>query len=170
MPDYNIQNYKKTILIIDDEPSILEVLAEIAQTIDCNAITALNAEEAWPILQEHPVDLIVCDINMPKMNGLTFLENVIGNNLSTPVVMLTAYADKEKIFEALRLGAIDYITKPFEPEKLVIQLEKLAEIGRRIREIEQSSGVESDKLKQKNKLINLLRVNNNNILKKMTNV
>lgn len=128
---------KGTLLLVDDEPGIIEVLGKIlkqtADTID----TAADGAEAFEKLKTGHYDAVICDINMPVMNGLDLLARVRSVQLQTPFVFLTGYGDKEKTREALRLGACDFLDKPFEPDVVIEVMSKALELGRMIREVEE---------------------------------
>ncbi|MFT7679000.1 MAG: two-component system chemotaxis response regulator CheY [Planctomycetota bacterium] len=76
-----------------------------------------NGVEALEVLKEHTVDLILCDWNMPEMDGITFLKEA-RKTYTTPVMMLSTEGTSDKVSEAMAAGAQAYVTKPFTPEKL----------------------------------------------------
>jgi two-component system response regulator PilR (NtrC family) len=106
------------ILVIDDESSMRQLL-EIALGKEGYRITAADSgHKAEELLEKEAFDLIVSDIRMPDMSGVEVLRHVKKVSPETPVIMITAYASTETAVEALRLGAYDYITKPFKIEEL----------------------------------------------------
>ena len=109
------------ILIIDDEPSVREAL-KMALKNDFLVVTASTAEEGLKIVEEDPPDLVLLDIIMPGIDGLTALERIRAMNEQIPVLMLTASETRNTAFQAGRLGAYDYIMKPFEIEDLLRKL------------------------------------------------
>jgi len=110
------------ILVIDDEAPIRDLIEdvltlekfEVAQAVD--GINALNS------LKKSRFDLIILDINMPKLDGLALLEKIRSEGNQTPVLMLSARNDKQDINQGLRIGADDYVTKPFGIEELVLRV------------------------------------------------
>lgn len=110
---------KKTILVVDDEISICMLLQNFLSQ-DYRVITLCSALEALEWLNGNLPDLIVSDIQMPKMDGFEFLTKVRkqGFTKHTPVVMLSGRAESKERIKCYRLGAQDYLTKPFNPEEL----------------------------------------------------
>ncbi len=122
------------ILLVDDEKikrlALRDDLAEAGYTV--RAVS--NAEEGVVCLGEEGFDVVVTDLRMNGMDGLTFLKKVKESQPSTDVVMITAYATVDNAVEAMKIGAFDYITKPFESAKLILVLEKIAKIQNLTRE------------------------------------
>lgn len=123
---------ENTLLIVDDEKEVLETLTETLSNINAKILTARNGVEALEVLKINKVTVILSDVNMPAMKGTELLKQVRALGLMTPFVILTAYGDKEMALEALRLGAFDFIDKPWTHEKLFNTLEKSFEIGSEI--------------------------------------
>ena len=116
------------ILIVDDEPDMLEMLRRSLEAdLDCRLSTAASAKEALQILSESPVDLALVDIKMPEMDGLELLELIKRKWPDLTVVMMTAYGTIETAVYAMKQGAYDFITKPFDHEALLLRLEKALE-------------------------------------------
>lgn len=112
----------KTLLIVDDEPVITEISKRKLENLGYKVVTAANGEEALHALGAHSFDLIVLDIEMPKMNGYSFLieksKNMIWKDI--PLIVLTAYNEMEPIFR--RHQVVDYILKPFHLEYLIVKI------------------------------------------------
>ena len=101
------------ILLVDDEPDILEILREFLELRTHTVTTASNGKEALDlVLAQDDFDLVFSDIKMPEMDGLTFLEKVRNNNLNIPVILISGQGDLESSIRALKLGALDFIVKP----------------------------------------------------------
>jgi DNA-binding NtrC family response regulator len=116
----------RKILVVDDELSVRDSLRMIFKK-DCQVITAGNAKEAWDkILSEEP-DLIFLDILMPQKDGMEMLKEIRESHSTIPVIMLTATKTVKTAVEAMKLGAQDYITKPFDVEELKIIADKALE-------------------------------------------
>jgi DNA-binding NtrC family response regulator len=116
----------RKILVVDDELSVRDSLRMIFKK-DCQVITAGNAKEAWEkILSEEP-DLIFLDILMPQKDGMEMLKEIRESHPFIPVIMLTATKTVKTAVEAMKLGAQDYITKPFDVEELKIIADKALE-------------------------------------------
>jgi two-component system response regulator PilR (NtrC family) len=107
------------ILVVDDEPSMREFLVILLNKNGFGAHAAASGAEALTLLRQHHFDLIVSDIRMPDLSGLDLLENVKQQDLSVPVVLITAYASPEDAVLAMKNGAYDYITKPFKVDDIL---------------------------------------------------
>ena len=127
----------RTVLIVDDEPDMLQLLKRsLAPELDCAVETAPSGEAALQLLNRRPVDLVLADIKMPGMDGLELLDLIKQNHRDLTVVMMTAFGSIETAVEAMKSGAYDFITKPFDHDALVIRLEKALERSRLLRENE----------------------------------
>lgn len=113
------------ILIVDDEYSLLKQLQQILERERYIVETAIDGESALDKLFETPFDLIILDIMMPKMDGLTVLEHVRKAGIGTPVLMLTAKGNVEDRIKGLDLGADDYMAKPFSLDELLARMRAL---------------------------------------------
>jgi DNA-binding NtrC family response regulator len=126
---------KKAILIVDDEQDLLELLKRsLEPDLDCRVETAASGEAALKCLAEGHFDLVLADIKMPGMDGLELLEVVKRKTPEQTVVMMTAFGEIDTAVGAIRSGAYDFITKPFEHDALVLRLEKALERSTLIRE------------------------------------
>lgn len=110
---------KTTILIVEDDAGLREALFDTLLLGDYNVIEADCAETALMKLGAHKVDLVVSDIQMGEMNGLTLLKNIKAKYPNMPVLLMTAYATIDDAVQAMRDGATDYLSKPFAPEVLL---------------------------------------------------
>ena len=106
------------ILIADDEEGIRESLNLILGEAH-DLVFATDGEEALARLQEERFDLAFLDIKMPKLDGMEVLERLNGSRHTTPIIMLTAYQSVELAQGAVKLGARDYLPKPFEREQIL---------------------------------------------------
>lgn len=113
------------ILVVDDDPSVAEVLVESIRADDHEALVALDAAEALSILDSVPVDGVLLDIVMPDMGGLTALSRIRARHPRLPVVILSGHADDDLTREALALGATDVIRKPVALASLANALTRL---------------------------------------------
>ena len=112
----------KTILLVDDEPMMLDLLSLYLSSLGYQCIKKESAREALKFLESNTVDLILLDIMMPDMSGLEACQEV-RKNWDIPIIMLTALGDKADIIRGLNIGADDYISKPFDEEELVARIE-----------------------------------------------
>ncbi|MEO6588070.1 MAG: sigma-54 dependent transcriptional regulator [Pyrinomonadaceae bacterium] len=115
------------LLIVDDEQSYRQLLTLVFQGDGHNIRTATNGREAVALLQEESADLIISDVKMPDMDGIELLRAVRGFLPDTAVVLMTAFASVETAREAFKLGADDFIQKPFDVEELKLIVKKALE-------------------------------------------
>jgi DNA-binding response OmpR family regulator len=107
------------VLIIDDEAGLRETLGRILQRAGCDAEVAANGQQALELIEQHNFDLAYLDLHLPGMDGIQILKEIRQRQPKLPVIMLTGYGTLQSAVEALRLGANDYLLKPFDPEVLV---------------------------------------------------
>ncbi len=115
------------ILIADDEASMLDFLSLLFQAEGYDVETARSAEAARKALAGRSYDLVLCDILMPDGNGLDLLKEIKSADANAAVIMMTAYTSTKSAIEAMKLGAYDYISKPFDVEELKIVAQKALE-------------------------------------------
>jgi DNA-binding NtrC family response regulator len=113
-----------TILIVDDEPNVRRVLAALLGRAGYRTLDVPDGERALEELDRTPVDAVLTDLRMPHMNGLELLDAIRARRSRVPVVLLTAHGTVGSAVEALKSGAFDYLTKPYEPADLVAVIEK----------------------------------------------
>ena len=111
-------NNKKRILLVDDEENARTALAKILSREEYEVVSAGNGFEALELLKNTQVDLIITDINMPEMNGMSFLREINQLYPGSNVIMVTAYGEVESYIEAMNLGAFEYINKPVRINEL----------------------------------------------------
>ena len=114
----------KTILVVDDDRSIRHLLSEQLKALGYRCATVSNGQEALARLAQQGVGLVLLDISMPGMSGLDVLRRVRADHPRTRVIMLTALADSSLATQALRLGADDYMTKPYTLKQLTSRVER----------------------------------------------
>ena len=108
-----------SILYVEDEDDIREMLKDVLKDDFKKFVTAKNGEEGLQKFKELKFDIVITDIEMPKMDGLTLAQNIKKISKDTPVILLTAYSEKERLFKAIDVGVTKYLVKPFTPEKLL---------------------------------------------------
>ncbi|TKB27083.1 sigma-54-dependent Fis family transcriptional regulator [Desulfopila sp. IMCC35006] len=113
------------VLIVDDETPILEVLDARLTAAGFVTHKASSGHEAFEILNNDRVDVLVSDIKMPEMSGLELLDKIRPNFPQLPVIFLTAYGTIPNAVDAIKAGAVDYLTKPFDGKELVQKIEKI---------------------------------------------
>jgi len=105
---------RKQILIADDEPNLRRVLSAQLQRDGYEVHAVEDGERAVAALAEHHIDLVISDLRMPKVDGLGLLKHVVERYPDVPVIMITAHGTVDTAVEALKLGAYDFVTKPFD--------------------------------------------------------
>ncbi|MGL4668519.1 MAG: sigma-54-dependent transcriptional regulator, partial [Saezia sp.] len=108
----------KKILVADDEENLRKLISVVLKAENYEVILARDGEEALHYFEKHPIDLMLIDIRMPKMDGLQVLEHVKQKNNGLPVILMTAYAGIDTAVKALQQGAFEYIVKPFDLDDL----------------------------------------------------
>lgn len=115
----------KRILVVDDEENARLGLSRLLTNEGFLVDSVSNGFEALSYLRQQEVNLIVTDINMPEMNGISFLKELNKNFPNSNVIMITAYGGVESYIEAMNLGAFEYINKPVKIEELKSILKKI---------------------------------------------
>jgi two-component system chemotaxis response regulator CheY len=117
----------KTVMIVDDSGSFRTVVKLALQKAGYTTVEAIDGKDAVAKLDGRKLNLIVCDVNMPNMDGLSFLRHLktTGSYKFTPVIMLTTESQEAKKAEGKAAGARAWITKPFQPSQLVEAVNKL---------------------------------------------
>ncbi|MGQ9645234.1 MAG: sigma-54-dependent transcriptional regulator [Thermodesulfobacteriota bacterium] len=126
----------KRVLIVDDEENFRHMLSVILKKEGYDVEAASNGEEALEKLTLSPYDQVLCDIRMPKMDGLDFLNEARKAGVDSTIIMMSAYGTVDIAIEAIKLGAYDYISKPFKPDEIILTLKKAEERERLRRENE----------------------------------
>ncbi len=120
----------KIIMVIDDASSIRQVVSHVLKTEGYEIIEACDGDDALSKLDGKQIDLFLCDVNMPNMNGIDFLKNVKSDEkFSTyrfsPFIMLTTEAGEEMKMKGKEAGAKAWLVKPFQPDQLLAAVKKL---------------------------------------------
>src|SRR6266498_1364879 len=116
-----------TILVVDDDPDIREVLRDRLESLGYEVLTASNGKDALESINKQSPQMVLLDIEMPEMNGLEVLKEVRSRQMDLTVVMITAYGTIERAVEAMKEGAYDFIPKPFEPDHIALIVPKALE-------------------------------------------
>jgi two-component system, NtrC family, response regulator AtoC len=109
---------RKQILVVDDEINLRRVLSAQLGRDGYDVHTAEDGVQALDVLADHHVDIVITDLKMPNMDGLELLRRVVGMDTRIPVIMITAHGTVDNAVEALKTGAFDYITKPFDQSEV----------------------------------------------------
>jgi DNA-binding NtrC family response regulator len=125
----------RKILIVDDESDMRQLLKRsLEPELNCRIDLASSGKDALEMISQQAFDLILADIKMPEMNGLELLELIKRDYPDLTVVMMTAFGGVEIAVQAMRNGAYDFVTKPFDHETIIVRLEKALERSRLLKE------------------------------------
>jgi DNA-binding response OmpR family regulator len=115
------------ILLVEDEFRLRENISELLELFEHQVVSAENGLEGLELIKSFKPDIIVCDIMMPVLNGLEFIKqlNLVYKNKSIPVIFISAKVNTEDISEGMRLGATDYIKKPFTINELIEKINNI---------------------------------------------
>ncbi|MQL51329.1 response regulator [Desulfofundulus thermobenzoicus] len=114
----------KLVLVVDDEASVREALTDVLETAGYRVETAAGGREGLEKIEKLSPDAVLMDIRMPGMDGIQVLEQARQKNQQVPIILITAYGSTETTIRAMKLGAFDYITKPFKLDELLAIVEK----------------------------------------------
>lgn len=124
-----------TVLIVDDEADLLSgVQRTLEMELECRVLTAASGARALELMAGEDVDLVLTDVRMPEMDGLTLLEEIKTREPNVVVVVMTAFGTIEKAVDAIKAGAYDFVQKPFDKERLLHVLKKGLQLNRLVRE------------------------------------
>ncbi|GIW43767.1 MAG: acetoacetate metabolism regulatory protein AtoC [Candidatus Binatia bacterium] len=126
---------KRRVLVVDDEPSVRQSLTLILKD-QYEVLTASTGQAAFDVLAHTPVDVVLLDILLPGMDGLEVLEKLKQRVPSPQVIMLTATKTVKTAVTAMKLGAFDYVTKPFDVEELLLLVERAVQSAALVEEVE----------------------------------
>src|SRR5438270_5297732 len=109
---------KKQVLIVDDEPNLRKILSAQLTRDGYDVMIAEDGEQGLSMLKEHHIDMVITDLKMPKVDGMTLLKEALREDPELPIVMITAHGTVDTAVEALKSGAFDYLTKPFDKDEV----------------------------------------------------
>ncbi|HJZ87265.1 MAG TPA: sigma-54 dependent transcriptional regulator [Polyangia bacterium] len=115
------------VLMVDDESSIRENFAIVLRSAGHTVTLAADGAEATMLCGAHVFDVVICDVRLPKVDGMTLLKHLRGDSPGTDVILITGYAAVSEAVAALKAGAHDYLSKPLRAEELMLRLGRIAE-------------------------------------------
>ena len=115
---------EERVLLVDDEPEFTEALSERMESRGVGVDTATSGPEALEKVRSRSYDAIILDLSMPEMDGIETLRRLLEDNPDLQVILLTGYATLEKGIEAVKLGAMDFLEKPAEIQKLMEKIQQ----------------------------------------------
>ncbi|RLF35253.1 MAG: hypothetical protein DRN03_05495, partial [Thermoplasmata archaeon] len=117
----------KRILVVDDEKAIRWSLGEALRNAGYEVDEVENGEKALKLFQDDPVDLVILDLKLPDIDGIKVLKELKKIEPALPIIMMTAYGEVETAVEAIKSGAYDFLQKPFQLEKMKIEIKNALE-------------------------------------------
>ena len=126
-----MQLEQQLVLVVDDEVAVADLLEDALTLGGYQTLRAANGMEALRLVREKSPDLLLLDINMPLMNGFEVLERLRERGNETPVLFLTARDDRDDELHGFKLGADDYVTKPFGVDELILRVQAVLRRTRR---------------------------------------
>jgi putative two-component system response regulator len=121
---------KNTLLIVDDDPYVLESISTLLKEYGFTVCTSQNATDAIKMVNKVNFDVVLTDIKMPQVTGIDLLQNIHAYNQQIPVILMTAFAELDVAVDAVKRGAFDFITKPYNPDYLLHSVEKAVKYTR----------------------------------------
>ncbi len=128
---------RKIILVVDDEASMRTNVVELLSREGYSVYEAADGAEALKAVKSHPLNLVLLDINLPKIDGITALKEIKKDFADLPVIVFTAYGTSERAIEAMKAGAYDYLDKPFELDEFLLVVRRALTFGDLLGEVKQ---------------------------------
>ncbi len=128
--DKDVKN--ATILVVDDDASLLELCKNFLEEQGFNVLTALDGKDALDILRKYSVDVVLCDINMPNLDGVALLKTIKKEKIDADFLVMSGVGTIQTAVQIIKMGALDYISKPFYLPELLVKIKKVLE-HRRLR-------------------------------------
>ena len=125
------------ILVVDDDSNLLEVIKMRLESAKYKVITSVREDKAIEAVKEQVFDMAIVDLQLADMDGISLMKELKMINPDLPVLILTAYGSIESAVDAIQKGAYSYLTKPFDPRELLMQVEKALENRRLAFEMKQ---------------------------------
>ena len=124
---------ENTLLVVDDDPYVLESISTLLRTYGYIVHTRQNAREVMDTLAKIPVDMVLTDIKMPEMTGIELLAAIHARYPQLPVILMTAFAELDVAVDAIKEGAFDFVTKPYNPGHLAHSVDKAVQFSKLMR-------------------------------------
>lgn len=117
------QQSRRTILVVDDDPDILKLMVMRLRAAGYDTISVSNGEAALAHIALNSPDLVITDLRMPGMDGLSLFNAIRASNPTLPVIIVTAHGSQAEALNAIQRGVFDFLTKPFDNKYLLLQIE-----------------------------------------------
>ena len=115
------------VLLVEDEENIARLLKDAIGDSFFSCIIATDGEDGLEKFEKHSPDIVITDINMPRLNGLDMSKKLKDMNPTIPIIILSAFSEKEKLFSAIDIGVTKYFLKPFDPDELLDYIDSISE-------------------------------------------
>ena len=116
-----------TVLVIDDQQSVRKSFREVLEYEAFHVMEAEDGQKGLDILASNPVDVVLCDIKMPKMDGMEFLDLALAGGFEMPIIMISGHGNIETAVDSIKKGAYDFIQKPIDLPRLLVTLRNALE-------------------------------------------
>ena len=159
----------RRVLVVEDDSALLEELKSLFESEFETVVTASDGGEAYIRSLSEEFDIIFSDIKMPGMTGIDLIIRLRSEGKDTPVILASSAAEREHLMQAIRLGVVDFVEKPYTPDMIRDALYLNLEILRRERRLiqfQQADGVDSPSVTHQKKMIGLLQAANSTSSKK----
>lgn len=155
----------RKVLIVDDEPDLRDVLSRMMKGLNIESQQAENGRVALDLLKHNVFHAVLCDIMMPEMTGIECLAAAQIEGITTPFIFITGYSDKSRMLQAVRLGALDFIAKPFDNAEVADVIFRVLEIGTRraqmFKDLESANPSLYLDMKKNERMISMMKARNN---------
>ena len=138
---------KPVVLVVDDEAQMVSIVTFAFESLGYSALPATNGRQAWQILEDKAVDIVILDIMLPDMTGFELTERIRAAGNNVPIILLTALVNENDRIRGLEAGADDYVGKPFSPRELSLRAEAIMRRTRGASTHEAENTVESGPLR-----------------------
>ena len=118
---------RRTVLIVDDEPSVRETLERLLKSNGYEPTVAANGHEALAHALSQEFEVVLLDIRMPGLSGIDVLQRLLADHPDTGIIMVTAVVDTKTAVDAMKMGAYDYVLKPFDLDDILVRVQKARE-------------------------------------------
>jgi two-component system response regulator AtoC len=127
---------KKSVLVVDDDPQILKALGECLDSFDYGMKVATNGAEALLKMADPELSLVLLDVNLPDYSGLDILNKIKESNSNLPVIIMTGFISTEAAIDAMKAGAYEFVTKPFNLDKITTLINRVMKKSTHLRGLE----------------------------------
>lgn len=136
-----VPKINKQILVVDDDPAVLDILFQYMKMIELDALCVSSGERALEEFRKGRFDIVISDIKMANMNGLELLSEIKRLEYDVPFIIITGYPTIETVIEAMKNGATDYLVKPFQFDEIKLKVERALAEKEMSRQLKSNQGI-----------------------------